>query len=50
MGSRLVNVDATVTYTPETWQMMLGGALLLTILFFPGGLWSLFERRRAGAA
>jgi ABC-type branched-subunit amino acid transport system permease subunit len=38
-----------MVYTPETWQLMLGSALLLTILFFPGGLWSLFERRRAGA-
>ncbi len=37
-----------MVYTPETWQLMLGSALLLTILFFPGGLWSLFERRRAG--
>jgi ABC-type branched-subunit amino acid transport system permease subunit len=38
-----------MVYTPETWQLLLGSALLLTILFFPGGLWSLFERRRAGA-
>jgi ABC-type branched-subunit amino acid transport system permease subunit len=33
-------------YTPETWQIVLGGALLVTILFLPGGLWSLLERRR----
>jgi branched-chain amino acid transport system permease protein len=38
-----------MTYTPDIWQLMLGAALLLTILFVPGGLWSLFERRRVGA-
>jgi ABC-type branched-subunit amino acid transport system permease subunit len=36
-------------HVPETWQLALGSALLLTIMFLPGGLWSLFERRRAGA-
>jgi branched-chain amino acid transport system permease protein len=51
LGSLLFELvrSFAMTYTPDTWQMMLGGALLLTILFFPGGLWSLFERRRAGA-
>lgn len=37
-------------YTPETWQIVLGGALLVTILFLPGGLWSLLERRRRAEA
>jgi branched-chain amino acid transport system permease protein len=51
LGSLLFELvrSFAMTYTPDTWQMMLGGALLLTILFFPGGLWSLFERRRAKA-
>jgi ABC-type branched-subunit amino acid transport system permease subunit len=50
LGSLLFEVvrSFAIVYTPETWQLILGSALLLTILFFPGGLWSLFERRRAG--
>ncbi len=38
-----------VAYAPELWQMILGGALLLVIMFLPGGLWSLFTRKRQGA-
>lgn len=37
-------------YSPNTWQMVLGSALLLVILFLPAGLWSIFysrQRRRA---
>ena len=34
-------------YAPDFWQILLGGTLLLTILFLPGGLWSVF-RRAAG--
>ncbi|MEW6424787.1 MAG: branched-chain amino acid ABC transporter permease [Bacillota bacterium] len=30
-------------YTPYTWQMMLGGIMLVVILFSPGGLWALYE-------
>ncbi|MEO1191078.1 MAG: branched-chain amino acid ABC transporter permease [Pseudomonadota bacterium] len=37
-----------VAYAPELWQLILGGALLLVIMFLPGGLWSLFKRREAG--
>jgi branched-chain amino acid transport system permease protein len=50
LGSLLFELvqSFAMAYTPDIWQMMLGTALLLTILFFPGGLWSLFERR-AGA-
>jgi len=33
-------------YSPNTWQMALGTAMLLTILFLPAGLWSLYERLR----
>ena len=36
-------------YTPYTWQMVLGIAMLLVIMFLPSGLWSLFTRRRKGA-
>jgi branched-chain amino acid transport system permease protein len=32
-------------YTPYTWQLVLGIALLLVIMFLPAGLWSLFGRR-----
>ncbi len=31
-------------YAAFTWQMALGAAMLLVILFLPGGLWSLAER------
>ena len=31
-------------YSPNTWQMALGTAMLLVIMFLPGGLWSLFKR------
>ncbi|MBU1398404.1 MAG: branched-chain amino acid ABC transporter permease [Pseudomonadota bacterium] len=33
-------------YSPNTWQMVLGSALLLVILFMPAGLWSVFNMRR----
>jgi branched-chain amino acid transport system permease protein len=33
--------------SPNTWQMSLGTALLLLIVFLPNGLWSLFVRRKA---
>lgn len=32
-------------YSPNTWQMVLGSALLLVILFLPAGLWSVFDLR-----
>ena len=31
-------------YFPEMWQMMLGSILLIVIILFPGGLWSLLEK------
>ena len=38
-------------YSPYTWQMVVGLAMLGVILFLPSGLWSLFaRRRRAGGA
>lgn len=33
------------TYSPYTWQMILGAVMLAVILFLPGGLWSLAARR-----
>jgi ABC-type branched-subunit amino acid transport system permease subunit len=33
-------------YSPNTWQMALGITMLVVIMFLPGGLWSLFTRRR----
>jgi branched-chain amino acid transport system permease protein len=36
-------------YSPNTWQLVLGLAMLLVILFLPAGLWSLFARRRPRA-
>ena len=49
LGSFLLEAIRTVAYqySPYTWQMVLGGVMLLIILFLPSGLWSLFERRRA---
>ena len=36
-------------HTPYTWQMVLGIAMLLVIMFLPEGLWSLLGRRGRGA-
>ena len=35
-------------YSPNTWQMVLGVTMLVIMIFLPGGLWSLFARRRGG--
>jgi ABC-type branched-subunit amino acid transport system permease subunit len=35
-------------YSPYTWQLVLGGVMLLVILFVPRGLWSLVRSGRAG--
>jgi ABC-type branched-subunit amino acid transport system permease subunit len=35
-------------YSPNTWQMVLGSALLLVIIFLPAGLWSVFRTRPKG--
>jgi len=31
-------------YTPHTWHLVLGAALLIVIMFLPNGLWSLFRK------
>ncbi|HEU4386049.1 MAG TPA: branched-chain amino acid ABC transporter permease [Anaeromyxobacteraceae bacterium] len=33
-------------HAPNTWQLVVGAAMLAVILFLPSGLWSLFARRR----
>lgn len=33
-------------YSPNTWQMVLGIALLLVIVFLPSGLWSVLQYRQ----
>jgi branched-chain amino acid transport system permease protein len=37
-------------HAPNTWQLVVGGAMLAVILFLPEGLWSLFLRRRGARA
>ncbi|MEJ2016716.1 MAG: branched-chain amino acid ABC transporter permease [Maritimibacter sp.] len=41
----LVRVYA-VELSPNTWQMILGTVMLLTIIFLPKGLWSLVTRKK----
>ncbi|MFL6582566.1 MAG: branched-chain amino acid ABC transporter permease [Burkholderiales bacterium] len=36
-------------YSPNTWQLALGITMLMVIMFLPGGLWSLFMRKRKAA-
>jgi branched-chain amino acid transport system permease protein len=49
LGAMIFGIIHTVAYdlSPNTWQMTLGTALLLVIVFLPEGLWSLFTRRKA---
>ena len=49
-GALIYGVIHTTAYdlSPNTWQLSLGAALLVIIVFLPEGLWSLFRRRRAG--
>jgi len=48
LGSVIFQVIRTYAfeYSPYTWQLVLGGSLLLIILFLPNGLWSLVTRLR----
>lgn len=50
-GSLIFEVTRSVAtqYAPNTWQLALGTAMLLIIALLPGGLWSLFRRRRGRA-
>jgi branched-chain amino acid transport system permease protein len=49
LGAMIFGIIHTVAFdiSPNTWQMTLGTALLLVIVFLPEGLWSLFNRRKA---
>jgi len=49
LGAVLYGMIHSVAYglSPNTWQLTLGTALLLVIVFLPDGVWSLFTRRRA---
>ncbi len=49
LGALIFGVIHTVAFdlSPNTWQMSLGTALLLVIVFLPDGVWSLFARRKA---
>jgi ABC-type branched-subunit amino acid transport system permease subunit len=50
LGALIFGIIQTVAFdlSPNTWQMVLGSALLVVIVFLPNGLWSLFRRRGAG--
>ena len=47
-GALIYGAIRTTAYdlSPHTWQLSLGTALLLIIVFLPQGLWSLFHRAR----
>jgi ABC-type branched-subunit amino acid transport system permease subunit len=49
LGALVFGIIQTVAFdvSPNTWQMVLGSALLVVIVFLPNGLWSLFRRRKA---
>ncbi|HET7826473.1 MAG TPA: branched-chain amino acid ABC transporter permease [Anaeromyxobacter sp.] len=52
IGAVLLEVLRNFAYAhaPNTWQLVVGGVMLVVILFLPEGLWSLFRRRRARTA
>ena len=47
-GALLLELLRSFAYehAPNTWQLVMGAAMLAVILFLPEGLWSLFLRRR----
>ncbi len=51
LGAMLLELLRSYAYehAPNTWQLVVGGAMLLVILFLPEGLWSVFQRRRRAA-
>jgi branched-chain amino acid transport system permease protein len=50
LGSVVFEILRTfaIEYAPNAWQFVVGGCLLVVIMFLPGGLWSLIERSREG--
>jgi branched-chain amino acid transport system permease protein len=51
-GALLLELLRSFAYehAPNTWQLVMGVAMLVVILFLPDGLWSVFRRRRRAAA
>ncbi len=51
LGSILLELLRSYAYehAPNTWQLVVGSSMLLVILFFPAGVWSLFQRARRTA-
>ena len=51
LGAMLLELLRSFAYehAPNTWQLVVGTAMLLVILFLPAGLWSLFGRWRRTA-
>ncbi len=49
LGALVFGAIHTIAYdvSPNSWQMSMGAALLLAIVFLPEGLWSLFTKRKA---
>ena len=52
LGAALLELLRSFAYehAPNTWQLVVGTAMLLVILFLPSGLWSVFQRRPRSAA
>jgi branched-chain amino acid transport system permease protein len=52
LGALLLELLRSFAYerAPNTWQLVVGVAMLAVILFLPDGLWSVFRRRRGAAA
>jgi branched-chain amino acid transport system permease protein len=50
-GALLLELLRSFAYehAPNTWQLVMGTAMLAVILFLPEGLWSIFRRRRRAA-
>jgi len=51
LGAVLLELLRSFAYehAPNTWQLVVGSAMLAVILFLPEGLWSVFRRRRRAA-
>lgn len=52
VGALLLELLRSFAYehAPNTWQLVVGGAMLAVILFLPDGLWSVFRRQKGVAA
>jgi branched-chain amino acid transport system permease protein len=51
-GALLLELLRSFAYehAPNTWQLVMGVAMLAVILFLPEGLWSIFQRRRRASS